>query len=103
MLRLLRKHAVRKNITIIEIFHLYLFAVRMNRACRCAFTSSILTASFTSLFHTRPDIYLYSLHSFSQPAFQASACAPRVRRVLIRLMQSDGVILTTSLHTQMTW
>jgi hypothetical protein len=30
-------------------------------------------------------------------------CAPRVLRVSIRLMKSDGAILITSLHTQMTW
>jgi phosphatidylserine decarboxylase len=35
------------------------------------------------------------LQAFSRPAFQASACRPRVRHVSIRLMQSDGAILTT--------
>jgi hypothetical protein len=29
------------------------------------------------------------------PAFHASACAPRVLRVSIRLMKSDGAILIT--------
>jgi hypothetical protein len=35
------------------------------------------------------------LQALSRPAFQASACAPRVCRVSIRLMQSDGAIITT--------
>jgi hypothetical protein len=43
------------------------------------------------------------LQAYSPPAFHASACGPRVLRVSIRLMQSDGAILITSLHTQMTW
>jgi hypothetical protein len=35
------------------------------------------------------------LQAFSRPALQASACAPRVRRMSIHLMQSDGAIFTT--------
>jgi hypothetical protein len=35
------------------------------------------------------------LQAYSPPAFHASACAPRVLRVSIRLMQSDGAILIT--------
>jgi hypothetical protein len=38
------------------------------------------------------------------PAFHASACAPRVLRVSIRLMKSDGAILITiSLGSKMAW
>jgi hypothetical protein len=35
------------------------------------------------------------LQAFSRRAFQAYVCALRVRCVSIRLMQSDGAILTT--------
>jgi hypothetical protein len=35
------------------------------------------------------------LQSYSPPAFHASACAPRVLLVSIRLMKSDGAILIT--------
>jgi hypothetical protein len=35
------------------------------------------------------------LQAYSPPAFHASACAPRVLRVSIRLMKSDGAILNT--------
>jgi hypothetical protein len=35
------------------------------------------------------------LQAYSPPAFHASACAPRVLRVSIRLMKSDGAILIT--------
>jgi hypothetical protein len=65
---------------------------------RSAFTSSILTDSFTSLSFTHARTFTFMpafLQAFSRPASQASACAPLVRRVSIRLMQSDGAILTT--------
>jgi hypothetical protein len=35
------------------------------------------------------------LQAYSPPAFHASGCAPRVLRVSIRLMKSDGAILIT--------
>jgi hypothetical protein len=35
------------------------------------------------------------LQAYSPPAFHASACAPRVLRVSIRVMKSDGAILIT--------
>jgi hypothetical protein len=38
------------------------------------------------------------LQAYSPPAFHASACAPRVLRVNIRLMKSDGAILITYLQ-----
>jgi hypothetical protein len=40
-------------------------------------------------------IMLAFLQAYSPPAFHASACAPRVLCVSIRLMKSDDAILIT--------